>query len=165
MRLTVQAALFMGLCISGVAQAQTAAAPGTSTAVVKPASSGAAGAAASATVGLAAASAGAMADDEDEPANAPPLPELALTDAQSTFRKNLITQREKAVNDAVGAHPASQGQRQEIGLHWRHVMRLLRIRELAEQDKNDAAVKKVDALLTRAETKFTEKMTKLGGAK
>ncbi|HEY2509261.1 MAG TPA: hypothetical protein VGI39_00260, partial [Polyangiaceae bacterium] len=121
MRLTVQAALFMGLCFSGVAQAQTAAAPGTSTAVVKPASSGAAGAAASATAGLTGASAGAMADDEDEPANAPPLPELTLTDAQSTFRKSLVAQREKAVNDTVGAHPATAGQRQEIGVHWRHV--------------------------------------------
>jgi hypothetical protein len=102
-------------------------------------------------------------DDEDDRPGAPPVPDLALTDAQTTFRNLTIAARQKAIADAVGAGAATQAQRQEIGLHWRHIMRLLRIRELAEKDKADAIVKRVDALLARAQAKFTAKMAKIGG--
>jgi hypothetical protein len=45
--------------------------------------------------------------------------------------------------------------RREMGVHWRHVMRLMRIRELAENDGDKAIVAKVDALLEREDKKFS----------
>ena len=51
-------------------------------------------------------------------------------------------------------------ERQAMGTHWRHVIRLQRIREIAEQEKDTATVKKVDELLERENKKFDERLGK-----
>jgi hypothetical protein len=55
-------------------------------------------------------------------------------------------------------------ERQAMGTHWRHVMRLLRIRELAEANKDAASVQKVDTLLERESKKFGAHLDELGDA-
>ena len=83
------------------------------------------------------------------------------TPEQIGFRRQVWGRSEKALEAIVhkGNHRITTEEHEVIRRHDRHVMRLLRIRELAQEDKADAVVKRVDAALERVE-KSTE--TKLG---
>lgn len=93
------------------------------------------------------------------------------TPAQLNFRKDVWERREKAIEQRVhrGGKKMSEAEKEAVKRHWLNVGRLLRIRELAQEDKNDAIVKRVDALLEKMEKHFDAKLEKLekadGGAK
>lgn len=106
--------------------------------------------------------------DDDVPDAAPLPPPEGLTPAQVTFRQKLVNTERDVVSKfgyRGGGHVA-QEDRVVIGEHWRHVMRLLRIRELAEQAKDTATVAKCDDLLAKAD-KWLQNHAKpaAGGAK
>ncbi len=91
--------------------------------------------------------------------------------AQLAFRKAVWERRVKAIEAKVhknGKH-ITEEQREIIRLHWLRVARLMRIRDLAQEDKNDAAVKRADTALEReeknVETKLEKASAKTGGAK
>lgn len=112
-------------------------------------------------------------DDEDETTGdgdgGAPVADPQRTAAQAEFRQKLV-EREHALIKELASHPGkkvSMGERQLIGVHWRHVMRLLRIRELADRAKDAAALKRVDALLAKADARLRTKIANVeaGGAK
>jgi hypothetical protein len=90
---------------------------------------------------------------DDAPDAAPVMPPPGLTSEQTDFRGKLVSRE----HDAVGAFARRNGKhismedRQAIGVHWRHVMRLLRIREIAQAQKDTATVAKCDDLLAKAD--------------
>jgi hypothetical protein len=95
-------------------------------------------------------------DDRDEDADAGPPVDFHRTEAQ-TKRRDEIVARERDVLRDIGHRNGpkiSHEDRSEMGVHWRHVMRLLRIRELAENDGQKDIVAKCDALLDREDKKF-----------
>jgi hypothetical protein len=102
------------------------------------------------------------ADDQDEGDTQPALV-TNRTPEQTAMRQAIVDKRTKAIGDIVhaGGKPVTASERQAIGLHWRHVMRLLRIRELAEADGDKAILTRVDAVLARESTKFDAKLTRL----
>jgi hypothetical protein len=102
------------------------------------------------------------ADDQDDEPGQPPL-QATRTPEQTAIRQAIVDKRMKSIGDIVhaGGRPITQGERQAIGLHWRHVMRLLRIRELADADGDKAILARVDAVLARESTKFDAKLTHL----
>jgi hypothetical protein len=113
-------------------------------------------------------------DDDDGPAAADGGKPVAgrRTPAQLTFRKELWERREKALDAKVhkGGKRITAEEREAVQQHWLRIGRLMRIRELAQEDKNDAAVKRVDAAIERAEKGMDAKLEKLsaktdGGAK
>jgi hypothetical protein len=125
----------------------------------------------------AAAAAAKMADDDDDegpmPASDAGKPVAGRrTPAQIALRKQIWERREKAIEAKVhksGKHLTDE-ERDAIKKHWHNVSRLMRIRELAQEDKNDAAVKRVDVALEREEKSIDAKLEKLnaktpGGAK
>ncbi len=87
---------------------------------------------------------------------------IKRTPEQEAFRKDLLDKKHKLVADIVHANGkrATKAEHNTVRRYWRHVTRLLRIRELAQDAKDDATVKKVDALLERAEANFTVKLKK-----
>jgi hypothetical protein len=94
------------------------------------------------------------------------------TPAQLAFRKAVWERREKALEAKVhkDGKKLTDDERAAIKAHWLRVARLMRIRELAQEDKNDAAVKRADAALEREEKSAESKLDKLnakapGGAK
>jgi hypothetical protein len=104
-------------------------------------------------------------DDEDEKGgNA--APEIPRTPEQTDYRNKLLDKEHEIVRDAAKAHGRhiAMEDREQIGMHWRHVMRLLRIRELAQEDKDAALVAKCDELLEKADKRFRDRMAKAGGA-
>ena len=101
------------------------------------------------------------ADDDDDDAGA--MPKITRTPAQDMVRRELVRQRREAIEAAVkkNGKPLTQAQRQAIGMHWRHIMRLLRIREIAEDAKDSATMTRVDGLIARATKHFDDKFSKL----
>ena len=94
------------------------------------------------------------------------------TPAQLALRKQIWERREKAIEAKVhkSGKRLTDEERDAIKKHWHNVSRLMRIRELAQEDKNDAAVKRTDAALEREEKSIDAKLEKLnakttGGAK
>jgi hypothetical protein len=94
------------------------------------------------------------ADDRDDAPDAAPVPPpLGLTPEQTDFRGKLVSRE----HDAVGVFARRHGMHispadlQAIRAHWRHVMRLLRIREIAQAQKDTATVAKCDELLAKAD--------------
>ena len=107
-------------------------------------------------------------DDDDGPATDGGKPAGRLTPAQLNFRKETWERREKAIEARVhkGGKKMSEAEREAVKKHWLVLGKLLRIRELAQEDKNDAAVKRVDALIEKLEKKLDAKLeTADGGAK
>jgi hypothetical protein len=111
-------------------------------------------------------------DDDDDNDSAPSGKPGRRTPAQLSFRKTVWERNEKAVEARAhkdGQHLSDAG-KAAIQEHWLRVAKLLRIRELAEEDKQDAIVKRVDAQLEKEEKKIDGKLEKLqakadGGAK
>jgi hypothetical protein len=92
--------------------------------------------------------------------DAGPPPMLNLTPEQAEFRDKLVGQQRLFVRDmvrAAGKHISAE-ERQDIEHHWRRVMRLLRIRELAEQENDAAVVRRADELRDREDEKFVTLM-------
>ncbi len=52
-------------------------------------------------------------------------------------------------------------ERTVIGLHWRHTMRVFRVREMAAKAKDAASIARCDALVTKADEKFFAKLKEL----
>ena len=108
-----------------------------------------------------------MADDEgDEAEDAGPPIAITRTPEQTELREHVIKAERERLHDFAHAkhrHLTMQ-ERQAMGMHWRHVMRLLRIRELADAAKDTASVQKVDALLERETKKFAAHLGALGEA-
>lgn len=103
-------------------------------------------------------------DDSDDDGGAPVV--VDRTAAQTAHRDQVVAKEKALVEGAIHAsgQRLTARERQEIGMHWRHVMRLLRIRDLAEDDKDTATVTRVDAVLDRAEKSFAKRMGGLHGA-
>ncbi len=120
--------------------------------------------------GVAPKAAGA-ADEEDtseEDGGAPVVVER--TPVQKERRDQLVAKEHELVREVAHANGKrmSQRERQAIGVHWRHVMRLSRIRELAEQDHDTALLPRIDALLDKADKTFVARLKALaadGGAR
>jgi hypothetical protein len=90
------------------------------------------------------------------------------TPAQLNWRKDVWQRREKEIDDRVHKHgkKLTDAEKDMIKKHWLTVSRLMRIRELAQDAKDDATVKRVDAALAKVEKGFDEKIEKAeGGAK
>lgn len=112
-------------------------------------------------------------DDDDDPATEGGKPVAGRrTPAQLAFRKAIWERREKALEAKVhkGGKKLTNEEREAIKAHWLRVARLMRIRELAQEDKNDAAVKRADVALEREEKNAEARLDKLnaktpGGAK
>ena len=102
-------------------------------------------------------------DTADDDGGAPVV--VDRTPAQKERRDQLVAKEHELVLRLAHAHGRriSLRDRQAIGLHWRHVMRLSRIRELAEQDHDTALLARIDALLEKADKKFTAGMTETDG--
>lgn len=64
---------------------------------------------------------------------------------------------------ANGKH-VTEEERAAIRKHWRHTMRLWRIRNLAENDKDTGIVARVDALLATADKHLFDKLKTLNAA-
>jgi hypothetical protein len=94
-------------------------------------------------------------DDDDRP-----------TPGQEQFRRGLLERRQKAIAEEVGrGHKTlTEEEREAISGHWHRMLRLLRIRLLAEKARDDAAVKRVDALLDRIDKALDTKLDKLNAA-
>lgn len=110
-------------------------------------------------------------DDDDGPADGGKA-SGRRTPAQLNFRKEVWERREKAIEQRVhkGGKKMTEAEREAVKKHWLTIGRGLRIRGLAQEDKNDAAVKRVDALLEKKEKSFDAFLDKVeakadGGAK
>ena len=129
-----------------------------------PAASGSAAMAAASGMPAGAAS-GKIDDDEDDGPAADGGKPVAgrRTPAQMNFRKELWERREKAIEAKAhkGGKRLTEEERDAIKKHWHHVSRLMRIRELAQEDKADAIVKRADAALEKEEKAFDAKLEKL----
>jgi hypothetical protein len=92
-------------------------------------------------------------DRDDAPDAAPVPPPPGLTPEQTDFRGKLVSREHDAVDAFArrnGKHISTED-RQTIRAHWRHVMRLLRIREVAQAEKDTATIAKCDDLLAKAD--------------
>lgn len=67
------------------------------------------------------------------------------------------------IREAVRANgkATTQEERIVIGMHWRHTMRLFRVRHFAEKANDMATVGRCDGLLSKADTKFFAKLAEL----
>lgn len=81
------------------------------------------------------------------------------------FRRGLFERRERAIVDAFNRDrkALTDETREAIRLHWRHLARLVRIRELAAAAKEDAFVARVDRDIDREEKAFNARLEKLHG--
>ena len=112
-------------------------------------------------------------ESEDEDDNdAVPMPDIHRTPAATDFRDKLVAHERQQMSEfAHKIHRKfTQDERHEMAAHWRRVMRLERIRQLAAEEKDQAIVGRVDALLDREKQKFaarlgTEGSGAEGGAK
>jgi hypothetical protein len=106
-------------------------------------------------------------DDDDDDGGAPAKP-ITRTPEQSEYREKVLAKEHALVKELAHKHGRriAMEDRSRIGMHWRHVMRLLRIRELAQEDKDAAVVAKCDDLIDRADRRLREQLEgKDGGAK
>jgi hypothetical protein len=130
-----------------------------------PAASGSAAAAAASGMPAGAASGRMGEDDEDELPVADGGKPVAgrRTPAQMALRKAIWERREKAIESKVhkGGKRLTEEEREAIKKHYLNVSRLMRIRELAQEDKADAVVKRADAALEKEEKGFDAKLEKL----
>ncbi|HEX7601002.1 MAG TPA: hypothetical protein VF316_05325 [Polyangiaceae bacterium] len=78
-------------------------------------------------------------------------------------RRSYIRATKNKLTDAVqaGGKAVTDEERDVIRTHWRHTMRLWRIRNLAMVDGDKAVVTKVDALLAQEDGKTTAKLKEL----
>lgn len=76
----------------------------------------------------------------------------AYVDRTAAHIRDLVHANGKAVTDE---------ERAAISRHWRHSMRLLRVRNLAEADSDQADVARVDALLATADMHLDAKLKAL----
>lgn len=99
-------------------------------------------------------------ETDDDKADGGAAPTLNLTPEQSEFREKLVGQQRFFVRDMVRGHGKhiSSEQRQAIERHWHRVMRLLRIRELAEQNDDASVVQHADELRDREDERFVALM-------
>ena len=116
-------------------------------------------------------------DDDDAPAGTPAAaagkPAIGRrTPAQLALRQEIWKRREQAIEAKVhkGGKRLTEEEREVIKTHWLRVSRLMRIRELAQEDKADAIMKRADAALAREEKNMDTKLDKMtakaaGGAK
>lgn len=115
------------------------------------------------TVGSASASAhaadvaGKAEGDEDQGAAADEKPE------NRDKRRAYIRRMKGKLADTVhaGGKQVTEEEREVVRSHWRHSMRLWRIRHLAMIDGDKAVVARVDALLAKEEDKTTAKLKEL----
>jgi hypothetical protein len=101
-------------------------------------------------------------DDKDDKDEGPP-PVVNRSPAQAEFRGKLLAREHDLVGKQYG-HPGEHDRREArlaIGQHWRWVMRLARIRELAEDAHDAATVKAVDDILAKIDAKLTARMEKM----
>lgn len=96
-------------------------------------------------------------NDEDVGAAADEKPE------NKDKRHSYIRGTKNKLNDAVhaGGKEVTEEEREAIRVHWRHTMRLWRIRHLAMLDGDKAIVARVDALLAKADDRTTAKLKEL----
>lgn len=107
-------------------------------------------------------------DDDDDATDGGKGPAGRRTPAQLNWRKDVWERREKNIEERVHKHgkKLTDAEKDMIKKHWFTVSRLMRIRELAQDAKDDATVKRVDAALAKVEKNFDEKIEKAeGGAK
>lgn len=80
------------------------------------------------------------------------------------FRRGLYERREKAIVEELNRDrkEMTEDVRELIRLHWRHLARLVRIRELAIAAKEEAFTKRVESDIEREEKAFTARFEKLG---
>jgi len=101
-------------------------------------------------------------DEDDDDADAGPV-HIARTPEQAARHAQMVAREREKMGD--WAHKRKRHltlvERQAMGMHWRHVIRLQRIREIAEQEKDTATVKKCDELLERENKKFDARLAKL----
>jgi hypothetical protein len=81
------------------------------------------------------------------------------------FQHGLYERREKAIVEQLNRDrkEMTDDVREAIRLHWRHLARLVRIRELAIAAKEDAFIKRVESDIEREEKAFTTHLEKLRG--
>lgn len=81
------------------------------------------------------------------------------------FRRGLFERRERAIVDALNRDrkALTDETREAIRVHWRHLARLVRIRELAAVAKEDAFVARVERDIDREEKSFNARLEKLHG--
>lgn len=81
------------------------------------------------------------------------------------FGRGLFGRRERAIVDALNRdrRALTDEGREAIRRHWRHLARLLRIRELAAAAKEDAFVARVERDIEREEKTFNARLEKLRG--
>jgi hypothetical protein len=83
------------------------------------------------------------------------------TKEQRAFRIKYLGDTLKHQHDIVGAHVWTPEMVKASSDHWRRAYRALRIRELAEDDKDTALVGRVDAFLTKIDTHYFALLTDL----
>ncbi len=78
-------------------------------------------------------------------------------------RNSYVSTTRKKIREAVRANgkATTQEERIVIGMHWRHTMRLFRVRHFAEKANDMATVGRCDGLLSKADTKFFAKLAEL----
>ncbi|MGH7438941.1 MAG: hypothetical protein ACRENE_24910 [Polyangiaceae bacterium] len=79
------------------------------------------------------------------------------------FRRGLFERREKDIVDRLNHDRTvvSDEVKESIRVHWRHLARLVRIRELALAAKEDTLAKHVDQVIDREDKAFTARLDKL----
>ena len=101
-------------------------------------------------------------ENAPEHAGAPGVP---LTLEQAEFRQQLVTQQRLFVRDVSrGGGPAVAAEKKRaIELHWQHAMRLLRVREVAQQANDEEVLRRVDDLRDREDETFVAVMRRIKG--
>jgi hypothetical protein len=81
------------------------------------------------------------------------------------FRRGLFERRERAIVESLNRDrkALTDEARDAIGRHWRHLTRLLRIRELAAAAKEDDVVHRVEQDIAREEKAFTARLERVRG--
>jgi len=102
--------------------------------------------------------------DDDRDAGRDKDDEKAASEAKD-FRRGLFERRERAIVDALNRdRRALTGEVNEaIRRHWRHLARLLRIREMALAAKEAAIVERVQRDIDREDKAFSDRLEKLRG--
>lgn len=90
----------------------------------------------------------------------PPSPE----ERESRLKRAAYVRTTRAkIRETVRANDkeVTHEERTVIGLHWRHTMRVFRVREMAAKAKDAASITRCDALITKADEKFFAKLKDL----
>jgi len=101
-------------------------------------------------------------DEDDDDADAGPV-HITRSPEQAARHAQMVARERDKLRDWTHKRRRhlTLAERQAMGMHWRHVIRLERIREIAEQEKDTATVKKCDELLERENKKFDARLAKL----